>query len=100
MDSSYTVTSLVERGLIEACGKLEAPGRPTLYQTSKLFLRTMGITNLEELPVLPDLASNEGAEKLQAAIEELQNRGQQIEITESETEETAENAEAVENAGE
>lgn len=97
VDSSYTVTSLVERGLIEACGKLEAPGRPTLYRTSKLFLRTMGITSLEELPVLPDLASNEGAEKLQAAIEELQNRGQQIEITETETEE---NTEAAESTGE
>ena len=92
VDSSYTVTSLLERGLIEACGRLEAPGRPTLYQTSKLFLRTMGITDLEQLPVLPDLASNEGAEKLQAAIEELQNRGQQTElpeVTETETTEAA-----------
>lgn len=82
VDSSYTVSSLVERGLIEACGKLEAPGRPSLYQTSELFLRTMGMTTLEELPVLPDLASSEGAEKLQTAIEELQNRGTQMEMAE------------------
>lgn len=82
VDSSYTVSSLVERGLIESCGKLEAPGRPSLYQTSELFLRTMGMTTLEELPVLPDLSSGEGTEKLQAAIEELQNRGTQMELTE------------------
>lgn len=82
VDSSYTVSSLVERGLIESCGKLEAPGRPSLYQTSELFLRTMGMTTLEELPVLPDLSSGEGTEKLQVAIEELQNRGTQMELTE------------------
>ena len=82
VDSSYTVSSLVERGLIESCGKLEAPGRPSLYQTSELFLRTMGMTTLDELPVLPDLSSGEGTEKLQTAIEELQNRGSQMEIAE------------------
>ena len=83
VDSSYTVGMLTERGLIEPCGRLEAPGRPTLYQTSALFLRTMGMVTLDELPVLPDLASNEGAEKLQAAIAELQSRGEQITIEES-----------------
>ena len=30
VDSSYTVSSLAEKGLIEPCGRLEAPGRPTL----------------------------------------------------------------------
>ena len=83
VDSSYTVGMLTERGLIEPCGRLEAPGRPTLYQTSALFLRTMGMVTLDELPVLPDLATNEGAEKLQAAIEQLQNRGEQIAIEEA-----------------
>lgn len=83
VDSSYTVGMLAERGLIEPCGKLEAPGRPTLYRTSALFLRTMGMVTLDELPVLPDLATNEGAEKLQAAIAQLQNRGEQIAIEET-----------------
>ena len=83
VDSSYTVGMLTERGLIEPCGKLEAPGRPTLYRTSALFLRTMGMVTLDELPVLPDLATNEGAEKLQAAIAQLQSRGEQIEIEET-----------------
>ena len=88
VDSSYTVTTLLDRGLIEAAGRLEAPGRPTLYQTSDLFLRTMGMTTLEELPVLPDMTSSEGTEKLQAAIEQLQNRGEQIALNEETTAET------------
>ena len=71
VDSAYTVTTLLERGLIEACGKLDAPGRPSLYRTSALFLRTMGMQSLDELPVLPDLSSDEGAEKLEQAISEL-----------------------------
>lgn len=73
VDSSYTVSALTERGLIESCGKLDVPGRPTLFRTTDVFLRTMGISSLEELPPLPDLTNGEGVEKLQKAIEELQN---------------------------
>ena len=89
VDSSYTVTSLLDRGLIEPAGRLEAPGRPTLYQTSPLFLRTMGLASLEELPVLPDMTESAGTEKLQAAIQELQNRGEQLPIPAEEGREAA-----------
>ena len=71
VDSSYTVGVLTERGLIEPCGRLEVPGRPTLFRTTELFLRTMGISSLEELPELPDMTTEEGMEKLQSAIEAL-----------------------------
>ena len=74
MDSSYTVTSLTEKGLIEGKGKLEAPGRPTLYGTTDLFLRTMQISSLSDLPPLPEIASVEGIAKLQQAIDTLQNQ--------------------------
>ncbi len=80
VDSSYTVASLAEKGLIEACGRLEAPGRPTLYRTSSAFLRVMGIERLSELPPLPDMASADGLEKLQQAIDELKYRGEQLEL--------------------
>ena len=53
IDSSYTVGILTDRGLIEPCGHLDAPGRPTLFRTTKNFLRTFGISSLEELPELP-----------------------------------------------
>ena len=73
VDSSYTVGVLTERGLIEPCGHLEAPGRPALFRTTDVFLRTMGISELSQLPPLPDMAGGEGLEKLQKAIDELQN---------------------------
>ena len=68
------------------------PGRPSLFRTTDVFLRTMGITRLDELPPLPDMSSSEGIEKLQQAIDEIQNaqnRDQMTisEITESETKE-------------
>lgn len=71
VDSSYTVSVLAERGLIESCGKLDVPGRPTLFRTSDLFLRTLGISSLEELPELPDMTTDEGLEKLESAIEAI-----------------------------
>lgn len=73
VDSSYTVGALAERGLIEICGRLDVPGRPALFRTTDVFLRTMGISELSELPPLPDLTGGEGVEKLQKAIDELQN---------------------------
>ena len=54
VDSSYTVSQLAERGLIEACGRLDVPGRPSLFRTTDLVLRTMGVRSLEELPPLPE----------------------------------------------
>ncbi len=71
VDSSYTVGVLAERGLIEACGHLEAVGRPTLYRTTDLFLRTMGISQLEDLPDLPDMTGSDAAAQLQQKVDEL-----------------------------
>lgn len=51
VDSSYAMTSLIDKQLIEVCGRLEAPGRPMLYKTSDKFLRVFGLNSLEELPV-------------------------------------------------
>lgn len=50
VDSNYSVNTLAEKKLIEPCGKLDAPGRPTLYKTTDDFLRIFGIASLEELP--------------------------------------------------
>jgi segregation and condensation protein B len=54
VDSAYTVGLLQEKGLIETCGRLDVPGRPLLYRTTPAFLRTFGISSLDELPQLPD----------------------------------------------
>ena len=50
VDSGYAVNMLTEKKLIEPCGRLETPGRPTLYRTTEDFLRVFGISSLEELP--------------------------------------------------
>lgn len=73
VDSSYTVSSLQEKGLIAAAGRLEAPGRPTLFATTDLFLRVMGVTALSELPPLPEVQGTEGVEQLRKSIARLQN---------------------------
>ena len=72
VDSSYTVGALQERGLIEECGRLEVPGRPSVFRTTDVFLRTMGISSLTELPPLPEVSASEGMEKLKDAIDKLQ----------------------------
>ena len=90
VDSSYTVTALQERGLIEACGKLEAPGRPTLYATTDAFLRVMGIQTLQQLPPLPEVQGSEGTEQLRQSIARLQepDSAQQTLFNENEEGET------------
>ena len=55
VDSSYAFNSLIDKGLIEACGRLDAPGRPMLYVTTEKFLRVFGINSLSELPATETL---------------------------------------------
>ena len=54
VDSSYAVSSLIERGLIESKSRLDAPGRPMLYTTTTAFLRCFGLASLEDLPALSE----------------------------------------------
>ncbi len=49
-DSSYAMNNLIDRGLIEAQGRLDAPGRPMLYGTTPDFLRVFGLKDISELP--------------------------------------------------
>ena len=58
VDSSYTVGLLLERKLIEECGRLQVPGRPHLYRTTKAFLRAFHLNSLEDLPEMPGLEAD------------------------------------------
>ena len=79
VDSSYTMGVLLERGLIERSGQLDVPGRPSLYRTTELFLRTMGVSELSELPKLPDMGSDDGTAQLNGVIESLKaGEGEQL----------------------
>lgn len=59
VDCSYSVTSLVEKGLIKESGRLDVPGKPILYRTTKDFLRVFGLESLNDLPELPEFADTE-----------------------------------------
>ena len=73
VDSSYAVSSLLERGLIEAKGRLDAPGRPMLYGTSPDFLRCFGLYSLDELPGVT-------AEEAQAMLKRMSQQQIGIEL--------------------
>jgi len=53
VNSDGTIYRLLEYNLIEEAGKLDLPGRPMGYKTTGEFLKTFGISSLEELPELP-----------------------------------------------
>ena len=52
--SDHAVNRLVEFGLIEEVGRLEAPGRPMLFATTEEFLYRFGVNSLKDLPALPE----------------------------------------------
>ncbi len=54
VDSAHLVHTLIEKSLIEEAGRLDVPGRPILYRTTELFLRSFQMSSLEELPTLPE----------------------------------------------
>lgn len=56
VDSSSTVNTLVERGLLEEAGRIEVPGRPVTYRTTTQFLRCFGLQSIADLPPLPNSA--------------------------------------------
>lgn len=53
VNSDGSIYKLLEYELIQEAGKLDAPGRPTMYETSSKFLKMFGLSSLEELPELP-----------------------------------------------
>jgi len=102
VDSSYTMGLLVERELIEECGRLAVPGRPVLFRTTKTFLRSFGLSSLEELPDLPSSSPEDGQMTLemQAEVERLRSMEQaEAEFTEEELQAAAEELAAREAGG-
>lgn len=86
VDSSYTMGLLQERELIEEAGRLAVPGRPVLFRTTKNFLRSFGLSSLEELPELPS-STKEGEQmtlELESAVERLKAQEQGEEPAEGE----------------
>ena len=59
VDSGYSVGALLNKNLIEEAGRLNVPGRPIQYKTTPDFLRTFGISSLEELPPIEKVSFDE-----------------------------------------
>lgn len=75
VDSAYSVTALLNKKLIEECGRLNVPGRPIQYRTTKGFLRTFGLESLEDLPEL-DLADISVQEQIKLEQDNAENGSQ------------------------
>ena len=62
VDSAYSVSALLNKKLIEEAGRLNVPGRPIQYKTTPEFLRTFGLSSLEELPPIDKIEFGEPIE--------------------------------------
>lgn len=69
VDSAYSVAALLNKKLIEEAGRLNVPGRPIQYRTTPDFLRTFGLSTLEELPPIEKINFGEPVEEEPAAGE-------------------------------
>ncbi len=82
VNSDHAVNRLVEYGLVEEIGRLDAPGRPALFATTEEFLRRFGIGSKENLPEIDPVRA---AEFRSEAEEELQAETGEEEPEETET---------------
>lgn len=73
---SHIVRKLVNMGLIEDCGRTDAPGRPMLYQTTKQFLDHFGLAKIEDLPKLSMPEENTEIETLETDLFESKYKEQ------------------------
>lgn len=89
VNTDGTIYKLLDYNLIEEAGKLDAPGKPMTYKTSKEFLRMFGISSLDELPELPRYKLDENR---QIVIDEILEEGK-MEAPMPEREEISENEE-------
>lgn len=69
VNSDYAVAKLLERGLIEEHGRLDAPGKPILFVTTNEFLRTFGLKSLQDLPDISTNVALEDADEGQLSLD-------------------------------
>ena len=93
VNSDGTIYKLLDYNLIEDSGKLDAPGRPTTYSTTKEFLRMFGLESLEELPELPRYKLDENQQIVIDDIIEEKEKREDKEKTEAPMPEREEEAE-------
>jgi segregation and condensation protein B len=87
VDSSYAMNNLLDRGLIECKGRLDAPGRPMLYGTTPDFLRAFGLSSIDALP--------QTAEEIKAMFARLDNEEETADVDDAQISFTEEQLEVV-----
>lgn len=65
----HAVSKLVEYGLVCELGRLDAPGRPLLFGTTEEFLRSFGVTSLDNLPILNAVQLEEFKQEAEAEMQ-------------------------------
>ena len=84
VESPSVIMSLCDKGLIEEKGRLDAPGRPMLYGTTPVFLRTFGLESINDLNLVPELSvfTNQiNAQRQQLLLGEEMTETQQNQLT-------------------
>ena len=79
VDSSYTISALLNKKLIEEQVRLSVPGRPILYGTTPDFLRTFGIASLDDLPEVDLPKAQTQQLEMQLSIEDQQAMAESVE---------------------
>lgn len=74
VDCSYSIGALLTKKLIEECGRLNVPGRPILYKTTPDFLRTFGLSSIDELPEIQKIQFGKSEQLELQAMEELEKK--------------------------
>ena len=90
VDSSYAISNLLERGLIESKGRLDAPGRPMLFGTTVSFLRCFGLSSLADLPGVSGEEAAELLERMRAQAADFDENQLTLEDTGAFSEEDSE----------
>lgn len=98
VESPSVIMSLCDKGLIEEKGRLDAPGRPMLYGTTTVFLRTFGLETIDDLDEVPELHMftqqiKEQRRQLLLGEEMTESQKNQLTLEENTTEDTAKSAE-------
>ncbi len=79
VNSDAALGRLVERGLVEECGRLETPGKPLIYRTTDLFLRTFGLNDISDMPNIQTIP-------LQTLFYDNENKDESVEEAPAESE--------------
>lgn len=93
VSSDGSIYKLLEYELIQEAGRMDAPGRPTMYETTPKFLKMFGLTSLDELPELPKYKLDENQQIVIDEYIENSDNNETENVEEEKNEEKEENNE-------